>query len=68
MEFEDKLEVCIDVMMEEFNITRKQADKIIQTLELYDIVFEYCEDAIIEAEKQQEEKWEKERKMNPDLF
>lgn len=68
MEYEEKLEVCYKQMAADFGIKEKQAYKIITWLDLEEIVMEYYEDAIKEAEEEQEAIWQREVEMNPDLY
>lgn len=68
MDYEEKLEICCKQMAEDFGIKEMQAYKIITHLDLEDMIMEYYEDAIKEAEEEQEARWEREIEMNPDLY
>lgn len=50
MDFEQIMEVCCEQMQEEFGITFKQAESLIYTLNLEDIVKERYENKIKEKE------------------
>lgn len=50
MDFEQIMEVCCEQMIQEFGITFKQAESLIYTLDLEDIVKERYENEIKEKE------------------
>lgn len=68
MDYDDKLDLCADLMGDDFHIPSRTAYSIIINLELEDIVLERYAEEIEEAEREQEAKWEKEIEMNPDLY
>lgn len=68
MEFDEKLDLCADLMAEEFCVSSHTAWTIINNLNLEDIMFDYYEDKIREAEEEQEAKWDREIELNPDLY
>lgn len=68
MDYEEKLEICCKQMAEEFGIKEEKAYRIITWLDLEEIVMEYYEDAIKEAEEEQEATWQREVEMNPDFY
>ena len=68
MEFEEKREICEEEMTKEFGVTKKQASKLIGSLDLEDIVFDRYKDAINEKEEEKHANWDYERKLNPDLM
>lgn len=68
MDYEDKLNLCAEMMAEDFNIPSRTAYSIIICLDLEDIVFERYEEEIKEAEEEQMAKWQKEIDDNPDLY
>lgn len=68
MEFDKKLELCGELMSQDYGITEKQARNIIFDLSIEDAVIEYYQDAIDEAEEEQRERWREEIRNNPDIY
>lgn len=68
MEFNEKLELCQDLMNQDFGVTKEQAKKIIRDLGIEDVVIAYYHEEIEDAEEEQREKWQREIKMNRDIY
>ena len=54
MDYEEKLDVCYKEMQEEFGITERQAVRILNDLDIEDLVIEYYENEIRKAEEEKE--------------
>lgn len=68
MEYEKKIEICAQEMARDFKITEEQAESIIHEFDLDDIVLDYYETYVNEAEEAEEAEAREELRCNYDLY
>lgn len=63
LEYDERLELCIEQMSLDYNISEKTAKSIIFDMGLEDVVFDFYSEIIAEVEKEKGERLEREAEL-----